>query len=258
MMRLSKALTVAKKDFKAYFNSVVAYVLLTTFSGVMGFMFVAILNSYVDQSSRPDRMQMGRTLSLVDNLIKPIFGNMNVIFLFVIPAITMRLIAEEKRNNTIELLMTSPLNLSEIIFGKYLSAWAFAIVMIAMTLPYPFTLYLGAKPDWAVVMMSYMGTILMVGLSISIGIFFSSLTDNQIIAYITTFGSLLLLWILNWAAYSSSTMMADVLRYVSVIDHFEDFSRGVFNTKDLVFFLSAIFFWLFLSYKALESHKWRA
>lgn len=252
------ALTIAKKDFRSYFTSPVAYIMMAVFSFIMGWMFFSILNAYITNAMRFEQMRYGKGPNLMDHMIRPLFGNMNVVLLFLIPFITMRLFAEEKKNNTIELLFTAPVRWSDIILGKFFSAFGFVLVLIALTLPYPLALTLAAKPDWGVIAMCYLGTVCMIGVYVAVGMWCSSITENQIIAGGLTFGIILFFWIIKWAALTASPAVADFLGYLSIIDHFEDFSRGIFNTKDLVFYFSAIGLWLFLTYKALESYSWRS
>lgn len=258
MSAIGNTLTIAKKDFRGYFTSPVAYVIMAVFSFIMGWMFFSILKAYIDNAMNFERFHFGKGPNLTDHMIRPLYGNLNVVLLFLVPFITMRLFAEERKNNTLELLVTAPVRWSEIIVGKYLSAFGFILVLIALTLPYPLALYAATKPDWAVIAMCYLGTICMVGVYIAVGMWCSSLTENQIIAGGLTFGIILFFWIIKWASLTAGPVWADVLSYLSIVDHFEDFSRGVFNTKDLVFYVSAIGLWLFLTYKALESYSWRS
>lgn len=249
---------VAKKDLRSYFTSPIAYLVMAVFSAIMGYMFFSLLKLYVLQSMQFEQMRFGRGPNITDNLIRPIYGNMNVVLLFIVPFITMRLFAEEKKNNTIELLLTAPVKMGQIVLGKYLSALLFVLVLLLLTLPYPIALGFAVQPDWSVIAMCYLGTVLMIGTYVAIGVLCSSLTENQIVAGALTFGTILFFWIIKWASYNSSPFWSDLLSYLSIVDHFEDFSRGVFNTKDLVFFGSAIGLWLFLTYKNLESYSWRS
>lgn len=258
MTSISNTLTIAKKDFRGYFTSPIAYVIMAVFSFIMGWMFFSILNAYVTNAIRFEQFRMGKGPNLNDHMIRPLYGNLNVVFLFLIPFITMRLFAEERKNNTIELLITAPIRWSEIILGKFLSAFGFVLALLALTLPFPIALAVAAKPDWAVIATCYLGTACMIGIYVSVGMWCSSLTENQIVAGGLTFGIILFFWIIKWASLNASPVMGDFLGYLSIIDHFEDLSRGVLNTKDLVFYLSAIGLWLFLTYKALESYSWRS
>ena len=257
---MTNALTIAKKDFRSYFTSPVAYLVIAVFLFITGWMFSSILENFLKGVADYERFQSGagKGPNLNDHFLRPLFGNMNVVLLLVVPFITMRLFAEERRNNTLELLLTSPVKWSEIIIGKFLSAFSFVLVMLACTLPYCIVLGVAARPDWGVVFSCYFGTICMVGVYIAVGMWASSVTENQIVAGILSFGIILFLWIIKWAALSASSSFADFLGYLSIVEHFEDFSRGVFNTKDLVFYVSAIGVWLFLTYKTLESYTWRA
>ena len=258
MTSITNTLTIAKKDFKGYFSSPIAYVIMSVFSFIMGYMFFSILNAYVSNSMRFEQMRMGKGPNLTDHMLRPLFGNLNVVFLFLIPYITMRLFAEERKNNTIELLFTAPVRWSEIILGKYLSAFGFVLVLLALTIPFPLALMAATSPDWSVVGLCYLGTACMLGIYVAVGMWCSSLTENQIVAGGLTFGIILFFWIIKWASLNASPFMGDLLGYLSIIDHFEDFSRGIFNSKDLVFYFSAIGLWLFLTYKSLESYSWRS
>ena len=255
---MTNAITIFKKDFKSYFTSPIAYILMAVFSFIMGFMFFSILNVYVLQGMQFEQFKMGKAPSLSESFLRPFFGNMNVVLLFLIPFITMRLFAEERKNNTIELLLTAPVKLQEIVLGKFLSAVAFIGVLLLLTVPLMMTLHMAVKPDWSVVITSYLGTFLMVGTYVSVGILFSSLTENQIIAGAASFGMILFMWIIKWASYNAGPVWSDLLGYLSIIDHFEDFSKGVLSTKDIIFYFSSIGLWLFLTYKALESYSWRS
>lgn len=257
-MRVSTTLTIAKKDFKAYFTSPIGYVFMAVFSFIMGLMFFSILNYYVQQGMQYEQLRYGHKPSITDQLIRPIWGNMNFILLLVVPFITMRLFAEEKKNNTIELLFTAPVRLTEIIIGKFLSAMGFVSVLMLLTVPFLVALKIAVNPDWSVIATSYLGTLLMVGTYVGIGLLCSSVTENQIIAVVLTFGAILLLWIIRWPAYNAGPFWSDLLGYLSVIDHYEDFSRGVISTKDVSFYLSTTGLFLFLTYKTLESYTWRS
>lgn len=260
MISFGNIATIAKKDLKTYFTSPIAYILMGVFSFIMGFMFFSILQIYIAQSSQSMQYGMGKAPSLTDSLIRPIFGNMNVVLLFLVPFITMRLFAEEKRNNTIELLFTAPVTLGEIVIGKFLSALAFVGVMVALTMPYPLALAIATKPDWGVLALAYLGTFLMIGTYVAVGLMCSALTENQIVAGVLTFGIILFFWIIKWISYNtgSSSVLSELLGYLSIVDHYEDFSRGVLNSKDVVFFGSSVGLFLYFTYKHLESYTWRS
>jgi ABC-2 type transport system permease protein len=233
---------------------------MAVFSFIMGFMFFSILQIYIAQTGQFNQFGMGKPPSMTDALVRPLFGNMNVVLMIMVPFVTMRLIAEEKRNNTIELLMTSPVTIGQIVLGKFLSSLWFVLSLVLLTMPFLVALAIATKPDWGVIAMAYTGTICMIAVYLAIGLMWSSTTENQIVAGVLTFGTVLFFWIINWISYGSGseTVLGSILSYLSVVSHYEDFSKGVFNTKDIVFYLSATGLFLFFSYKNLESYTWRS
>jgi len=191
-------------------------------------------------------------------VIRPVFSNVSVIGLFLIPMITMRLFAEEKRSGTIELLITSPLRDLEIILGKWLAALILYAAMLGLTLLSMVVLFIYGAPDWKPMMVGYLGLLLQGGALLAIGTFVSTWTRNQIVAGVAGFAICLLLWVLSWVTEFSSGTLASIISYLSVLSHFDSFQKGVIDTKDLVFYLSAIFIGLFLTARSLESLRWRA
>jgi ABC-2 type transport system permease protein len=191
-------------------------------------------------------------------VIRPVFSNVSVIGLFLIPMITMRLFAEEKRSGTIELLITSPLRDLEIILGKWLAALILYAAMLGLTLLSMSVLFIYGSPDLKPMMVGYLGLLLQGGALLAIGTFVSTWTRNQIVAGVAGFAICLLLWVLSWVTEFSSGTLASIIAYLSVLSHFDSFQKGVIDTKDLVFYLSAIFIGLFLTARSLESLRWRA
>ena len=197
-------------------------------------------------------------MNLNEEVIRPLLSNAGVIGLFFIPMITMRLFAEEKRTGTIELLTTSPVRDIEIILGKWLAALILYTCMLLFTaLNFAFLFKYG-NPDWKPLAIGYLGLLLQAGALLAIGIFISTLTKNQIIAGAVTFGVCLLLWVLEWISGSETATWAQVLAYLSVVTHFESFAKGVLDVKDAIFYLSLIFFGLFLTARSMESLRWRS
>jgi ABC-2 type transport system permease protein len=197
-------------------------------------------------------------MNINEQVIRPLLSNVSVIGLFFIPMITMRLFAEEKRTGTIELLVTSPIRDIETILGKWLAALIMYLCMLAFTaLNFAFLFRFG-NPDWKPLAIGYLGLILQAGGLLAIGTFISTLTRNQIIAGAATFGACLLLWVFSWVAGYETASWAKVMSYMSVTDHFESFAKGVLDSKDLIFFVSLIFFGLFLTSRSMESLRWRS
>jgi ABC-2 type transport system permease protein len=207
------------------------------------------------------RAQVGgqnQPMSINDYVIAPLLGNASVVGLFLIPLISMRLFAEEKRTGTIELLMTSPLSDWQIILGKWLGAMAMYLCVLAVSALNVGLLFFWGAPDWRPILTCYLGLILQGGTVLAIGTFISSTTRNQIIAGAATFAICLLLWVLSWVSSYNDAGWAAAIAYCSILTHFEPFSKGIIDTKDVVFYVSAIFLGLFMTARSLESLRWRA
>jgi ABC-2 type transport system permease protein len=171
--------------------------------------------------------------------------------------ITMRTYSEEKRSGTIELLLTSPVSDLQIILGKYLGALTLYSTMLLVTMIYMGILFKIGEPEWRPIATGYLGLLLMGGCFLSAGLLISSLTKNQIVAGFLTFATFLMLWIINWPGEYSGPTTRDLLNYLSITQHFDDFARGVIDTKDVVYYLSFITFGLFLTAKSVDSERWR-
>ena len=249
--------TIARRDFRSYFTSPVAYIVIAGFMVVMGWMFSFILRDFSMRMMQYTQMNMGKGASLTDGILRPLYGNMNVVFLFLVPFITMRLFAEERKQNTLELLLTSPVSLAEMVAGKFLSAWLLILVMIALTLTYPVVLLVTGNPDPGAVIGSILGTLLLTSCYIAIGVLFSSLTENQIVAGALTFATSLFFWLVSWAAGSAGGVVGDILTHLSLITHFNNFSQGLITSADVLYYLSFIFVGLFLTHRILDSYRWR-
>jgi ABC-2 type transport system permease protein len=201
--------------------------------------------------------QMGRDLSVTDSVLRPLFSNMSVILLLLMPLITMRLFAEERRSGTIELLLTYPVRDGAVLIAKYLAALALYALMLALTLLYPGIVAYFTRLEWGPLLSGYLGLLLMGATFLAVGIFASSLTENQIVASITTFGVLLFLWVIGWSAEYVGGGWGRVLSHLSLLDHFDTFARGVLDTKDIVYYLNVTILALFLTLRSLEARRWK-
>ncbi len=248
---------IAHRDFKAYFTSPIAYIVIAGFLGIMGWMFFFNLTHFNLQNMQYQQFNMGKGVSITEGIIRPLYGNMNVIFLFMVPFITMRLFAEEKKLHTIELLMTSPIHLSEIILGKFFSAFLLVLVMLGLTVIYPIVLFATGNPEWGPIITSYIGTLLLAGCYLSIGVLFSSMTENQIVAGALTFAAGLFFWLISWATQTAGPVWGEILTYLSLISHYNNFGQGLLNTSDIFYYLSFIGVGLFLTHRVLDSYRWR-
>jgi ABC-2 type transport system permease protein len=246
-----------KKELHGYFVSPIAYLLLTMFALIFGYFFWSSV-AYFSYVSVESQMQgQSFPMNVNEMVIRPLLSNAAVIGLFFIPMITMRLFAEEKKTGTIELLATSPIRDIEIILGKWLAALAmYASLLVFTAISFGFLFKYG-NPDWKPLAVGYLGLLLQGGALLAVGTFISTLTRNQIIAAAGTFGVCLLLWILEWNSYETATW-AQVMAYCSVIKHLESFTKGVLDTKDAIYYVSLIFFGLFMTSRSMESLRWRS
>ena len=251
-------LPVFKKEMRLYFGSPVAYVVFTFFLLISGWFFSQIFLYYSDISMRAFMQPgMGQNLNITENVMRPLFTNMSVVLLFFMPMLTMRLFAEEKKSGTIELLLTYPVRDGEVLAGKFLAAEALYAVLLALTLLYPALVASFARVEWGPILTGYLGLVLTGGTFLAVGLLVSSLTENQIVAGFGTFGVLLALWIIGWGAEFAGGNLRSVLQYLSITDHMDTFSRGLIDTKDLVYYVTAIAFALFLTLRSLDSKRWR-
>ena len=254
---MRNVLAIANKEFRSYFASPIAYILIGFFSLLFGWFFYAFLMQFVQESEQMMQFGGGGGANVNQMMIRGLFQNTAVIILFVMPMITMRTYSEEKRSGTIELLLTSPVTDLEIIIGKFLGALALYAAMLFVTMIYIAILFRIGNPEWRPIIAGYVGLLLMGGCFLSTGLFISSLTKNQIVAGFLTFATFLMLWVINWMGESSGPTTRDVLNYLSITEHFDDFSRGIIDTKHVVYYLSFITFGLFLTAKSVDSERWR-
>jgi ABC-2 type transport system permease protein len=249
---------ICKKELKSYFASPIAYLLMAIFAVIFGFFFYSATAIFVMRGMESQMMGRGMPMDVNEWVIRPLLMNASVVGLFLIPMITMRLFAEEKRTGTIELLMTSPVRDTEIIVGKWLAALLMFTCVIAISAINIAVLFLFGRPDWKPILVGYLGLILQGGSLLAIGTFISTTTRNQIIAGGAAFAVSLLLWVLDWVSAFEQAAWAKVVSYLSVVTHFEPFAKGVIDTKDVIFYISMIFFGLFLTARSMESLRWRA
>ena len=236
---MHQVLVLAKKEFRSYFDSPVAYVVITLFLLIAGWQF----STSLFLSNSPD--------------LRTLFSIIRFILLFFIPAVSMRLISEERRLGTIELLMTLPVKEWQLVMGKFLSAYLLIIVTLFLTIIHYMTIALLGRPDLGATIGGYIGLVLIVGFYLSIGIFTSSLSQNQIISFILSFVIIFAFYILDKIVFFFPGFLATVLEYLSTDYHFNNIARGVLDSRDVIYYLSMMFLFLFLTVQTLESRKWK-
>ena len=254
---MSNILAIAHKELRAYFASPIAYIVIGFFALLFGWFYIGILDWFVRQGLQGQMGMGGGATNVNQQMIRPLILNVTVVFLFLLPLITMRTYAEEKRSGTMELLLTSPLTDLEIVLGKFLGALALYGAMVALTLIHFGLLFAFGTPEWKPLATAYLGLLLFGGCFIALGLFISSLTKNQIVAGAATFGIFLLLWVVDWIGESMGPTGQPILKYLSMTEHLDDFVKGVIDTKHLVYYLSFIAFGLFLTVRSVDTERWR-
>src|SRR4026209_88406 len=251
-------LPVFKKEMRLFFGSPVAYVVFTFFLLISGWFFSQIFLYYSDLSMRSFMQPgMAQSLNITESVMRPLFTNMSVVLLFFMPMLTMRLFAEEKKSGTMELLLTYPVRDGEVLAGKFLAAGALYVILLGLTLVYPGLIAYFTRVEWGPILTGYLGLVLTGAIFLAVGVLVSSLTENQIVAGFGTFGVLLGFWIVGWGAEFAGGTLRGVLQYLSIGDHLDGFTRGLIDTKDLIYYLTGIALALFLTLRSLESKRWR-
>jgi len=249
------------KELKSYFVSPVAYVVMAGFIVPAGWFFFNLLAQFnrmltmYQAFRRPDILQQ---FNLNDMVMTPFLYNLTIVLMFIIPLITMRLFAEERKLGTEELLLTLPLRTSEVVIGKFAASFIFYLIILALTAIYPILLFAFGNPEAGPILVGYLGLFLLGTSFIAVGIFASSLTENQIVAYVVSFVAILMFFIIGWPAQTvGASTLGEVLSYLSLVEHFTDFSKGLIDTKHIAYYITFILFCLFLTKRSFESLKWR-
>ena len=253
---MRNVIAIANKELRSYFSSPMAYIIIGFFALPFGVFFYLYLDAFVRQSLQMAGMG-GGSMNVNQQVIRYVLQNASVIILFIMPMITMRTYSEEKRSGTIELLLTSPVTDVEIILGKFFGALGLYIAMLLVTLLYIAILFVYGNPEWRPLVACYLGLLLMGGAFLSLGLLISSTTNNQIVAGIISFIVFLMLWIVGWFADTAGPTVGAITRYLSITEHFDDFSKGIVDTKHIIYYLSLITLGLFLTAKSVDSERWR-
>jgi ABC-2 type transport system permease protein len=250
--------TIARKELKTYFTSPIAYIVLAMSAVIFGFFFYSALAFFVQRGMEMEMYGQGGPMSVNEYVIRPLLLNLSVISLFLLPMVTMRLYAEEKRSGTIELLLTSPVRDLELVLGKLLAAFLLFCGVILLAVINLSVLFVFGNADWKPVVAGVLGLALLGCSFLSLGMLMSTLTRNQIVAGALAFGLFLMLWVADWVSSYSTTTVGQVASYISVTTHIENFAKGVIDLRDVVYYLSVIFLGVFLTHRSLESLRWRA
>ncbi|WP_342349549.1 ABC transporter permease subunit [uncultured Nitrospira sp.] len=251
--------TIVAKELRSAFVSPVVYVIAAIFLAIVGLLAYSAAANASNQAIR--LMQIQNTyaqLNLNDMLFRPLFRSINLILMIILPLLTMRLFAEERKLRTFELLLTSPIGVNEIVSGKFMSVIIVYSGLLSLTSLIPITLSAYATFDWRPIYLGYVALFLQGTLLISIGLFASALTENQIIAAFLSFGCILGLWMLGaLGGIVGDTTIGHILSYLSFSEHYERLIRGLFNLKDILYYVSGIAFMWFAAHQAVDAYRWK-
>jgi len=245
-------LTIAKREFRSLFLSPLAWVILAVIQIILAWSFFTSIDVFF--SIQHELTTLKNAPGVTDLVATPLFEFSSIILLMIMPLLTMRLISEEKRNKTITLLLSAPVSITEIVLGKYLGLLFFISIMLLLILLMPLSLSVGTELDFTKLFFGAFGLFLMLAAFSAAGLYLSSLTDNPMIAAISTFGLLLLLWMINVNS-ASTTDSSNVLSYLSLHTHFTAMQRGILNSSDIAYFLLFICGFIILSIRQLETQR---
>ena len=249
---------IVERELRAYFSSPIAYVVLTGFLLLSGIVFNGLLGQVIDyQLASGIQGGIPRPIDAPAIITQNFLGTISVLLLFMIPMITMGLFSEEKRRGTIELLLTAPLRDIQVVLGKFLAGVSFLLIMLVLTWIPMSVLYIYGSPASGPILSNYLGVTLYGLALVAIGLFVSTLTENQIISGVLGFVIALAMWFFDLLARRAQATTKVILEYLSVIGHLTDFTKGVIATSHIIFYLSLMVLALFLTYRSLDSLRWR-
>jgi ABC-2 type transport system permease protein len=245
-------LTIAKREITSMFLSPLAWIILAVIQAILGYMFLAQIENYF--TLQPQFMRLENVPGVTDVVVSPIFSLAAIILLMIMPLITMRTLAEEKKNKTINLLFSAPISITQLVLGKYLGLVFFILILTTLLMLMPLSLLLGTQLDLGKLSSIYIGMLLLLSSFAAIGLYLSSLTENQTIAAVSTFGTLLMLWIIDWVS-NSVDQGQSVIAYLSLIKHHQPLLEGVFKTEDVSYYLLIILLFLGLTIRRLDGDR---
>ncbi len=243
---------IARREIAAMFLAPLAWIILAVVQAILGYMFLANLDNFF--LLQPQLIRLENTPGVTDIVITPLMQIAAIILLMVMPLMTMRSIAEEKRQRTLSLLISAPLSMTEIVLGKFLGLVGFIVILVSVLMLMPLSLYLGTSPDGGKLLSIYLGMLLLLSAFAAIGLYLSSLTENQTIAAVSTFGTLLMLWIIDWAGASLENGQS-VVAYLSMLQHHQRMLEGVFDSADLAYYAIVIVGFLGLTIRQLDRER---
>jgi ABC-2 type transport system permease protein len=251
--------SVYRKELYSLFASPIFYAVAFTFLVLAGYFFYsAVANFSIFSFQASQNPFIAKQLNLTDMVFRPFLLDMSIVLLLMSPLLTMRLLADERKSGTLELLLTYPIANHSIALAKFAAAVTVLAVILSGTLPGVFLLgYLG-KPSWQPILCGYIGVFLLGSAFISLGVFTSAVTQNQIVAAVLSFGALLMFWIIGWARAFVSPETGSLIEYVSVTKHLDTFAKGILDSRDVAYYVMFIVLFLFLTLRQIETYRWRS
>jgi len=255
---MQNILAIWQREMKSYFTSPIAYAVLIVFLFLAGLFFFGNLTEVVQYTMSMAQMGQGtQPIDVPAFVTQSLFRTMSVILLFLIPMLTMGLFSEEKKRGTIELLLTTPVGHFQAMIGKYMASLTFLLILLLSSGITISALFVYGQPDWKPILSGYLGLFLYGGALLALGLFISTLTESQVVSVVLTFGVSLVLWLINVFASSAVGLAKSVIEYLSVINHLDDFIKGVIDTSHVTYYVTFAFVGLFLAYRSLESMRWK-
>lgn len=257
-MILSPVNTLIAKELRCYLVSPIVYVTGAVFLLLVGFLAHLTVVNATQQAIRLMQIQNAfAQLNLNDLVFRPLFSGISVMLMFILPMLTMRLFAEERKLRTIELLLTSPIGINEIISAKFMSVLLVYSGFLALTMVTPLAISFYSSFDWHPVVTGYMALLLQGALFLAIGVLGSATTENQIVAAFVSFGGIALIWLIgDLGTLAGDTLLGTVLSYLSFTEHYDRLIRGLLEVKDVVYYVSGIVLTLFIAHRVIDSHRW--
>jgi ABC-2 type transport system permease protein len=243
-------LTIARRELRSLFLSPLAWTMLAVVIAILAYMFFSQIELFMQL--QPRLAAMPAPPGITEVIVAPLFGNAAIVLLLIVPLLTMRLLSDERRNQTLSLLLSAPLSMSDIVLGKFVGIVVFLLLLLLLIVLMPLSLLMGGTLDFGVVASCSLGLLLLLSAFAALGLYMSSLTDQPTIAAVGSFGALLLLWIINWNGNSGG---AGVLSYLSLVSHYQALLKGVFNSADIIYYLLFSATFLILGIRRLDAER---
>ncbi|MDH5217993.1 MAG: ABC transporter permease subunit [Gammaproteobacteria bacterium] len=244
--------TIAEKEFRSLFFSPLAWSILAICEFIIAYLFLGQLELFLQLQSQLSALQ--RSPGVTEFVASPVFANAAVVLLLIVPLLTMRMISEERKTQTISLLFSAPVSMMEIVLGKYLGIMAFLLLLVSLIALMPLSLYLGSSLDFGLLLTALFGLVLMLASFTALGLYISTICNQPSVAAVITFGALVMLWIIEWAGgYFENAKV--FFEYLSLLNHYQSLLRGVIKLSDIVYYLLFISSFLILSYRRLDADR---